>query len=79
MPRRGAVRGQRPVHFQADADLNQIIVSAVDRRNLQIDIRTATAANLAGLKDPDVLAVAAGETESTSPVTTGQAQAPLHD
>ena len=49
------------IRFQADADFNQIIVSAVGRRNPQIDIRTATAANLAGLKDPDVLAVAARE------------------
>ncbi len=49
------------IRFQADADFNQIIVSAVVRRNPQIDIRTATAANLAGLKDPDVLAVAARE------------------
>jgi len=49
------------IRFQADADFNQIIVSAVVRRNPQIDMRTATAANLAGLKDPDVLATAAGE------------------
>jgi hypothetical protein len=49
------------IRFQADADFNQIFVSAVVRRNPQIDIRTATAANLAGLKDPDVLAIAAGE------------------
>jgi len=49
------------IRFQADADFNQIIVSAVGRRNPQIDIRTATVANLAGLKDPDVLAIAAGE------------------
>jgi len=48
------------IRFQADADFNQIIVSAVVRRNPQIDMRTATAANLAGLKDPDVLATAAG-------------------
>jgi predicted nuclease of predicted toxin-antitoxin system len=49
------------IRFQADADFNQIIVSAVVRRNPQIDIRTAAGANLAGLKDPDVLAVAARE------------------
>jgi len=40
-----------PVRFQADADLNQIIVSAVLRREPAIDFRTATAARLAGLED----------------------------
>ena len=48
-----------PIRFQADADLNQIIVSAVVRRVPAIDFRTATAAGLAGLKDEDVLALAA--------------------
>lgn len=47
------------VRYQADADLNQIIVSAVIRRVIDIDFRTAPAANLAGLDDPDVLALAA--------------------
>jgi len=46
-----------PIRFQADADLNQIIVSAVTRRAPTIDFRTATAAGLAGMKDEDVLAV----------------------
>ena len=50
-----------PIRFQADADLNQIIVSAVARRVPAIDFRTATAAGLAGIKDEDVLAVAARE------------------
>ena len=45
-----------PIRFQADADFNQIIVTAVARRYPEIDFRTATVASLAGLKDPDVLA-----------------------
>ena len=48
-----------PIRFQADADLNQVIVSAAVRRVPAIDFRTATSAGLAGLKDHDVLAVAA--------------------
>jgi hypothetical protein len=47
------------IRFQADADLNQIIVSAVVRRVPAIDFRTATAAGLVGLEDEDVLALAA--------------------
>ena len=47
------------IRFQADADLNQIIVSALLRRVPAIDFRTATAAGLAGLEDPKVLAGAA--------------------
>lgn len=47
------------VRFQADADLNQIIVSAIVRRVPAIDFRTATAAELTRLKDPEVLALAA--------------------
>ena len=47
------------IRFQADADLNQIIVSAVMRRVPAIDFRTATASGLAGLADRDVLARAA--------------------
>jgi hypothetical protein len=46
-----------PIRFKADADLNQVIVSAVVRRVPAIDFRTATSARLAGLKDQDVLAV----------------------
>ena len=48
-----------PIRFQADADLNQVIVSAVVRRVPAIDFRTATSAGLAGLKDQEVLVVAA--------------------
>ena len=47
-----------PIRLQADADFNQIIVSAILRRYPEIDFRTATAAGLAGLKDAEVLAVA---------------------
>ena len=47
------------IRFQADADLNQIIVSAALRHVPAIDFRTATAAALAGLKDSEVPARAA--------------------
>jgi hypothetical protein len=48
-----------PIRFQADADFNQIIVTAVVRRLPEIDFKTATAAGLASLNDPEVLALAA--------------------
>lgn len=44
------------IRFQADADLNQIMVSAVLRRIPAVDFKTATAAGLAGLADQEVLA-----------------------
>ncbi len=47
------------VSFQADADLNQIIVKATLRREPTIDFQTAHAAKLSGLKDEKVLAMAA--------------------
>jgi hypothetical protein len=46
------------VRFQADADLNHIIIKATLRREPSIDFQTAHAANLAGVEDPDVLALA---------------------
>jgi len=47
-----------PIRFQADADFNQIIVSAVVRRHQEIDVRTATVAGLAGLiVVPQILAI----------------------
>jgi len=49
------------VRFQADADLNQIIVKATLRREPGIDFQTAQAAGLPGLDDPEVLARAAKE------------------
>jgi len=47
------------LRFQADADLNQIILHAVVRRAPALDFQTAAAAGLAGLRDPEVLALAA--------------------
>ena len=47
------------VRFQADADLNEILVRAVMRREPGVDFQTAPAAGLAGLIDRDVLALAA--------------------
>lgn len=49
------------VRFLADADLNQIIVKAILRREPTIDFQTAQAAKLSGLEDEDVLAIAAEE------------------
>ena len=47
------------IRFQADADLNQIILLATIRREPIIDFQTATAAGLAGLSDMEVLNIAA--------------------
>jgi hypothetical protein len=47
------------VRFQADADLNEIIVKATLRREPCIDFQTARAAGLSGLGDQEVLAGAA--------------------
>ena len=47
------------VRFKADADLNEILVKALLRREPGIDIQTARAAGLAGLSDREVLAMAA--------------------
>jgi hypothetical protein len=47
------------VRFQADVDLNHIIVKATLRREPSIDFQTAPAAGLAGVPDPEVLALAA--------------------
>jgi predicted nuclease of predicted toxin-antitoxin system len=49
------------VRFQADAELNQIIVAALVRRAPAVDLRTAEVAHLRGLDDPEVLALAARE------------------
>jgi hypothetical protein len=46
------------VRFQADADLNQIIVKATLRLEPSIDFQTAHAADLAGLDDEKVLQLA---------------------
>jgi hypothetical protein len=47
--------------FQADADLNEDIVTAVLRREPEIDFHTADEAGLRGLPDNAVLALAAQE------------------
>lgn len=49
------------IRFQADADLNQNIVTGVLRREAAIDFKTALAANLEGLPDEKVLEIAAEE------------------
>lgn len=49
------------VRFQADADLNQIILLATVRREPAIDFQTAITAGLPGIDDPEVLAMAARE------------------
>jgi predicted nuclease of predicted toxin-antitoxin system len=49
------------VRFQADADLNQIILLATIRREPAIDFQTAIAAGLSGIADPEVLARAAND------------------
>ncbi|MEL6468604.1 MAG: DUF5615 family PIN-like protein [Cyanobacteria bacterium J06623_4] len=45
--------------FQADADLNQIIVKACRRVEPNIDFQTAAEGRLIGISDPEVLSVAA--------------------
>ena len=49
------------LRFQADADLNAEIVAGVLRREPSIDFQTADEANLRGVPDPEVLALAAQE------------------
>ena len=49
------------VRFQADVNLNQIILLAARRREPGIDFQTAMEAGLSGLNDPEVLARAARE------------------
>ncbi|NJM71745.1 MAG: DUF5615 family PIN-like protein [Scytonema sp. RU_4_4] len=47
--------------FQADADLNQAIVTGVLRREPTIDFQTANIADLSSLSDLEVLSLAARE------------------
>jgi len=49
------------VRFQADADLNMVIVLAIARREPAIDFQTAQVAGLMGRTDPEVLAIAAAD------------------
>jgi hypothetical protein len=47
------------IRFQADADLNEAIVTGVLRREPAIDFLTADAGGLRGLQDPEILALVA--------------------
>ncbi|MGB3403579.1 MAG: DUF5615 family PIN-like protein [Microcoleaceae cyanobacterium] len=47
------------VLYQADADLNQMIVTGLLRQEPTIDFQTAYEARLEGVKDQEVLAIAA--------------------
>ena len=49
----------RDIKVQADADLKQAIVSGVIRRQPNIDFQSANEAELEGLKDAEVLLLAA--------------------
>lgn len=49
------------IRFQADADLDQRIITAIVRREPQLDFQTAVAASIIGLLDPAVLKIAAQE------------------
>ena len=49
------------VRFQADSDLNEDIIKGVVRREPTVDVQTANEANLRGLLDRQVLALAAHE------------------
>lgn len=50
-----------PVRFQADWNLNHIIVQAAQRREPTLEFQTAHAAGLLGVRDLEVLARAARE------------------
>ncbi len=49
------------ISLQADADLNQAIVTGVMRREATVDFQTSNASLLSGLTDLEVLALAAQE------------------
>lgn len=49
------------VRFQADADLNEDIVTGILRRESRIDFQTATTAGLRSLSDMEVLTLSARE------------------
>jgi predicted nuclease of predicted toxin-antitoxin system len=49
------------IRFQADADLNEDILTGVARRVPEIDFQTATQAGLSGVRDEQVLEIAARE------------------
>ena len=64
------------VCFQADADLHQMTVTALVRREPSVDFQTATAAGLKGLRDPHVLE--RGATEGRVLVSHDQSTMPQH-
>lgn len=43
------------IRFQADADLNQAIVTGIVRREPTLDFQTSNVSNLTGLTDLEVL------------------------
>jgi hypothetical protein len=49
------------VRYQADADLNQIILLAAIRREPSMDFQTSAVAGLPNIDDPRVLAIAASQ------------------
>jgi hypothetical protein len=49
------------IRFQADADLRQAIVTGTIRRQPSLNFQSANEARLEGIKDPEVLAIAAQE------------------
>jgi len=49
------------IRFQADADLNEVIIDGVRRREPAIDFQTANDVDLRGLTDFEVLEIAARE------------------
>lgn len=59
------------VRFQADADLNHIIVQATLRREPSVDFQTAQMVGLAGVPDQEVLALAAHEGKEGRAATLG--------
>ncbi len=67
------------IRFQADADLRQAIVTGTIRREPRLDFRSANDAGLEGIKDPEVLALAARDNRvlvthdrKTMPIEFGQ-------
>ncbi len=47
------------IRFQADADLRQSMVTGTIRKQPNLDFQSANKAGLEGVKDPEVLAIAA--------------------
>lgn len=47
------------IRFQADADLRQAIVTGAIRRQPNLDFQSANEAGLEGIKDPEILTIAA--------------------